>query len=74
MAKVKKKKPTNKKIVQEISYLGQRLMMTERVLNQYIKLFDLYLNFKKDSDKFKKFVEDLAKKDTKVKEKNKDGK
>lgn len=74
MAKVKKKKPTNKEIVQEISYLGQRLMMTERVLNQYIKLFDLYLNFKKDSDKFKKFVEDLAKKDTKVKEKNKDGK
>ena len=74
MAKVKKKKPTNKEIVQEISYLGQRLIMTERVLNQYIKLFDLYLNFKKDSDKFKKFVEDLAKKDTKVKEKNKDGK
>ena len=74
MAKVKKKKPTNKEIVQEISYLGQRLIMTERVLNQYIKLFDLYLNFKKDSDKFKKFVEDLAKKDTKVKEKNKHGK
>ena len=69
-----KKKPTNKEIVREINHLGQRLMMTEQVLTNYVKVFDLYLNYKKDEKKFQKYIKTMSEKNLKAKEKKKDGK
>jgi hypothetical protein len=66
----KRKKPTNKEMVQEINYLGQRLMATESVLQNTVKVMDLYINFNKDQDKFKKYVEKLAKMKLKKDKKN----
>jgi len=69
-----KKKPTNKDIVREINHLGQRQMMTEQVLTNYVKVFDLYLNYKKDNDDFQKFIKKMAEKNLKAKEKKDNGK
>ena len=69
-----KKKPTNKEMVREINHLGQRLMMTEQVLTNYVKVFDLYLNYKKDEKKFQKYIKTMSEKNLKAKEKKKDGK
>jgi len=52
-----KKKPTNKEMVQEINYLGQKLMMMEQVLQNYVKAFDLYVAMNKHEKKFKKFID-----------------
>jgi hypothetical protein len=69
-----KKKPTNKEMVREINHLGQRLMMTEQVLTNYVKVFDLYLNYRKDDKKFQKYIKTMSEKNLKAKEKKKDGK
>ena len=57
-----KQKPTKKEIETVISTLISHVQMLEEKLGALDSLFGLYLNWKKDKDKFNKFVEDKVKK------------
>ena len=57
-----KKKPTKKEFETVISTLINHVQMIEQKLGALDSLFGLYLNWKKDKDKFNKFVEDKVKK------------
>ena len=52
-----KKKPTKKDIETVISNLINHIKFIEEKLNALDSLFGLYLDWKKDNDKFNKFVE-----------------
>ena len=69
MKKKNTNKPTNKDILAEISYLGQRLMSLGIVVDNLAKIFDLYISFKKDKKKFEKFLKDQAEKMREIEEK-----
>ena len=64
-----RKKPTNKEMLHEIQYLGQRLVMMEQVLNKYVSALDLYILFQKNDDKFREFIEKKLKEQADKKEK-----
>lgn len=66
----KRKKPTNRELVEEINYLGQRLIRTEQILQNYVKAFDLYVAMKKDEKKFKTFIDTTIKKAEKEQKKS----
>ena len=57
-----KQKPTKKEIETVISKLINHVQMLEEKLGAIDTLFGLYLDWKKDKDKFNKFVEDKVKK------------
>ena len=57
-----KQKPTKKEIETVISTLINHVRMLEEKLGALDSLFGLYLDWKKDKDKFNKFVEDKVKK------------
>ena len=57
-----KQKPTKKEIETVISTLISHVQMLEEKLGALDSLFGLYLDWKKDKDKFNKFVEDKVKK------------
>ena len=57
-----KQKPTKKEIETVISTLISHVQMLEEKLGALDTLFGLYLNWRKDKDKFNKFVEDKVKK------------
>ncbi len=52
----RRKKPTNKELVQEIGFLTQKVFYLENVISNYIRAFDLYIKFKKDDLKFKNYI------------------
>ena len=68
MKKKNSKKPTNKDMVQEINYLGGRLVQVENVLRNTIVVLDGYIQYKKDDDDFKEYLESKRKKETSVKD------
>ena len=55
-----KQKPTKKEIETVISKLINHVQMLEEKLGAIDTLFGLYLDWKKDKDKFNKFVEDTV--------------
>ena len=57
-----KQKPTKKEIETVISTLINHVQMLEEKLGALDTLFGLYLDWRKDKDKFNKFVEDKVKK------------
>ena len=57
-----KQKPTKKEIETVISTLISHVQMLEEKLGALDSLFGLYLDWRKDKDKFNKFVEDKVKK------------
>ena len=57
-----RKKPTKKEIETVISKLISHVQMLEEKLNALDSLFGLYLDWKKDTDKFNKLVEGKVKK------------
>ena len=57
-----KQKPTKKEIETVISTLINHVQMMEEKLGALDTLFGLYLDWRKDKDKFNKFVEDKVKK------------
>ena len=67
---MKKKKPTNKQIETVISNIIQQLQYIEQKVNALDNLIGLYFEWKKDTDKFNKFVQERLKK---VEDKNKTG-
>ena len=56
-----KKKPTKKEIETVISKLISHVQMLDEKLNALDSLFGLYLDWRKDKDKFNKFVENKVK-------------
>ena len=56
-----KQKPTKKEIETVISKLINHVQMLEEKLGAIDTLFGLYLDWKKDKDKFNKFVEEKVK-------------
>ena len=56
-----KRKPSKKEIESVISGLINHVRHLEEKLNALDSLFGLYLEWKKDKDKFNKFVEDKIK-------------
>ena len=62
MGKPKRPKPTNKDFEIAIVGLIRRINELEYKLNAFDNLFGLYLKWKKDQDKFQKFVEFEARK------------
>ena len=56
-----KKKPTKKELETVISNMINHLRFIEEKLNALDSLFGLYLEWKKDKDKFNKFVEKKVK-------------
>jgi len=64
-----RKKPTNKEMLQEIQYLGKRLVMMEQVLNKYVSALDLYIMFQENDDKFREFIEIKLKEQSERKDK-----
>ena len=67
---MKKKKPTNKQIETVISNIIQQLQFLEQKVNALDNLIGLYFEWKKDTDKFNKFVQGKLKE---VEDKNKTG-
>lgn len=67
---MKKKKPTNKQIETVISNIIQQLQYLEQKVNALDNLMGLYFEWKKDTDKFNKFVQKRLKE---VDDKNKTG-
>tara|TARA_R100000808_G_C2091951_1_gene112029 strand:+ start:376 stop:591 length:216 start_codon:yes stop_codon:yes gene_type:complete len=67
---LKKKKPTNKQIETVISNIIQQLQYLEQKVNALDNLMGLYFEWKKDTDKFNKFVQKRLKE---VDDKNKTG-
>ena len=67
---MKKKKPTNKQIETVISNIIQQLQYLEQKVNALDNLIGLYFEWKKDTDKFNKFVQKRLKE---VDDKNKTG-
>ena len=57
-----KQKPTKKEIETVISTLINHVQIMEEKLGALDSLFGLYLDWRKDKDKFNKFVEDKVKK------------
>ena len=57
-----KQKPTKKEIETVISTLINHVQMLEEKLGALDTPFGLYLDWRKDKDKFNKFVEDKVKK------------
>lgn len=57
MGKPKRPKPTNKDFEVAIVGLIRRINDLEHKLNAFDNLFGLYLKWKKDQDKFQKFIE-----------------
>ena len=60
MKKANTKKPTNKEIVMEINYLGQKLMTLATVVNNLSKVLDLYVSYRGQTEEFTKFLKDKA--------------
>ena len=56
-----KKKPTKKEFETVISTLINHVQMIEQILGALDSLFGLYLDLRKDKDKFNKFVENKVK-------------
>ena len=54
---MKKKKPTSKQIETVISNIIQQLSYMEQKVNALDNLIGLYFQWKKDTDKFNKFVQ-----------------
>ena len=67
---MKKKKPTNKQIETVISNIIQQLQVIEQKVNALDNLIGLYFEWKKDTDKFNKFVQGRLKE---MQDKNKTG-
>mgnify|MGYP003108663936 FL=1 len=67
---MKKKKPTNKQIETVISNIIQQLQVIEQKVNALDNLIGLYFEWKKDTDKFNKFVQGRLKE---LQDKNKTG-
>jgi len=67
---LKKKKPTNKQIETVISNIIQQLQVIEQKVNALDNLIGLYFEWKKDTDKFNKFVQGRLKE---MQDKNKTG-
>tara|TARA_R100000458_G_scaffold37215_1_gene34680 strand:+ start:1300 stop:1515 length:216 start_codon:yes stop_codon:yes gene_type:complete len=67
---LKKKKPTNKQIETVISNIIQQLQVIEQKVNALDNLIGLYFEWKKDTDKFNKFVQGRLKE---LQDKNKTG-
>ena len=59
---MKKKKPTAKQIETVISNIIQQLSYIEQKVNALDNLIGLYFEWKKDTDKFNKFVQERLKK------------
>ena len=58
----------NKEIVQEVNYLGSRLMNTDQMLRNFIVMFDRYVKYNKDDEKFRKYLDDEKKERVSVKD------
>jgi len=58
---LKKKKPTSKQIETVISNIIQQLSYMEQKVNALDNLIGLYFQWKKDTDKFNKFVQSKLK-------------
>ena len=58
---MKKKKPTSKQIETVISNIIQQLSYIEQKVNALDNLIGLYFEWKKDTDKFNKFVQKRVK-------------
>ena len=58
---MKKKKPTSKQIETVISNIIQQLSYMEQKVNALDNLIGLYFQWKKDTDKFNKFVQSKLK-------------
>ena len=58
--KQKKKKPTNKEVLEEINYLGHKVVETHMALRNLAKVVDMYILFRKQNKKFPKFIEQTA--------------
>ena len=56
-----KKKPTKKEVEEVISGIINHLRFLDEKLNGIDGLFGLYLDWKKETDKFNKFVNDRVK-------------
>ena len=67
---MKKKKPTNKQVETVISSMIEQIKRIEYKLNALDNLMGLYFDWKKDTDKFNKFVQKRLKE---VEDKNKTG-
>jgi hypothetical protein len=68
----KRKKPTNKEIVQEVQFLGNKVYEMYNQVRNIASVIDLYIAYNKDADKFEKFVNKRLKEANKdVKEKTK---
>ena len=70
--KMKKKninKPTNKDMIAEINFLGERLMSLTTVVSNMSKVLDLYITFRKQNKKFEKFIKEKAKEHNETKPK-----
>ena len=63
-----RKKPTKKEIETVISKLISHVQMLDEKLNALDSVFGLYLEWKKETDKFNKFVEKKVKKHQKENE------
>ena len=57
----KRKKPTNKELLQEIDVIGNKMMDLYVALRNIGNVFDLYIAYNNDAEKFAKFITDKAK-------------
>ena len=62
-------KPTNKDMIAEINFLGERLMSLTTVVSNMSKVLDLYITFRKQNKKFEKFIKEKAKEHNETKPK-----
>jgi len=66
--KNKKSKPTLKEIIQEVNYLGGRLIQLENVVRNSVFVMEKYIKFKGDHEAYKKSLEDETEKKKSVKD------